>query len=142
MMRAAAGGEAHFGPEIARRFSGFFSAPRRAAPLEAFPELTAREAEILDLVARGMSNADIARRLYLSQKTVRNHTSNIILKLQVARQGAGHRAGPRGRSGPQQDLTPRWGPSARRGRQLGDPSISRTSSGRRVRCRRSGPRSP
>jgi DNA-binding NarL/FixJ family response regulator len=84
VMRAAAGGEAHFGPEIAGRFSGFFSAPRPAAPLEAFPELTAREAEVLDLVARGMSNADIARRLYLSQKTVRNHISHIFLKLQVA----------------------------------------------------------
>ena len=81
---AVAEGEAHFGPEIARRLMGFFSAPKPAAPSEAFPELTAREAELLDLIARGLNNAEIAKRLYVSQKTVRNHVSNIFLKLQVA----------------------------------------------------------
>jgi DNA-binding NarL/FixJ family response regulator len=84
VVAAVAGGEAHFGPEIARRLMGFFSAPKPAAPSEAFPELTAREAEVLDLIARGLNNQDIARRLYLSPKTVRNHISNIFLKLQVA----------------------------------------------------------
>ena len=63
---------------------GFFSAPKPAAPLEAFPELTAREADILDLIAQGCNNAEIARRLYLSPKTVRNHVSSVFLKLQVA----------------------------------------------------------
>ena len=62
----------------------FFSAPKPAAPSEAFPELTAREAELLDLIARGLNNTEIAKRLYVSQKTVRNHVSNIFLKLQVA----------------------------------------------------------
>ena len=81
---AVAEGEAHFGPEIARRLMGFFSAPKPAAPSEAFPELTAREAELLDLIARGLNNTEIAKRLYVSQKTVRNHVSNIFLKLQVA----------------------------------------------------------
>ena len=81
---AVAEGEAHFGPEIARRLMAFFSAPKPAAPSEAFPELTAREAEVLDLIAQGWNNTEIARRLYLSQKTVRNHVSNIFLKLQVA----------------------------------------------------------
>src|SRR3712207_3920565 len=84
VVAAVAEGEAHFGPEIARRLMGFFSAPKPAAPSEAFPELTAREAEILDLIAQGCNNAEIARRLYLSQKTVRNHVSNVFLKLQVA----------------------------------------------------------
>jgi len=84
VVAAVAGGEAHFGPEIARRLMGFFSAPKPAAPSEAFPELTAREAEVLDLIAQGLNNQDIARRLYLSPKTVRNHISNIFLKLQVA----------------------------------------------------------
>jgi DNA-binding NarL/FixJ family response regulator len=84
VLRAVAEGEAHFGPEIARKIMGFFSAPKPAPPSEAFPELTAREAEILDLMARGMNNQEIARRLYLSQKTVRNHVSNVFLKLQVA----------------------------------------------------------
>jgi len=77
-------GEAHFGPEVADRIMGFFSAPRAVHPSEAFPDLTAREAEILDLIAHGMSNQEIARRLFLSAKTVRNHVSNIFLKLQVA----------------------------------------------------------
>jgi DNA-binding NarL/FixJ family response regulator len=81
---AVAEGEAHFGPEIARRLMGFFSAPKPAAPSEAFPELTAREAELLDLIARGLNNTEIAKRLYVSQKTVRNYVSNIFLKLQVA----------------------------------------------------------
>jgi DNA-binding NarL/FixJ family response regulator len=62
---------------------GFFSA-RNVSPTEAFPELTAREAEVLDLLARGTSNQEIARRLHLSAKTVRNHVSNVFLKLQVA----------------------------------------------------------
>jgi DNA-binding NarL/FixJ family response regulator len=84
VVAAVAGGEAHFGPEIARRLMGFFSAPKPAAPSEAFPELTAREAEVLDLIAQGLNNQDIARRLYLSPKTVRNHISNIFLKLHVA----------------------------------------------------------
>ena len=81
---AVAEGEAHFGPEIARRLMAYFSAPKPAAPSEAFPELTAREAELLDLIARGLNNAEIAKRLYVSQKTVRNHVSHIFLKLQVA----------------------------------------------------------
>jgi DNA-binding NarL/FixJ family response regulator len=48
-----------------------------------FPELTAREREILDLVARGRSNAEIAEQLVLSTKTVRNHVSSIFTKIQV-----------------------------------------------------------
>jgi DNA-binding NarL/FixJ family response regulator len=81
---AVAAGEAHFGPEIAKRLMGFFSAPRPAPPSEAVPELTAREVEVLDLIARGRSNTEIAGRLYVSPKTVRNHISNIFTKLQVA----------------------------------------------------------
>jgi DNA-binding NarL/FixJ family response regulator len=84
VVRAVAAGEAHFGPEIARRLMGFFSAPKPAPPLEAFPELTAREVEVLDLIARGRGNAEIARQLYVSPKTVRNHISNIFTKLQIA----------------------------------------------------------
>ena len=80
---AVAGGEAHFGPEIARRLMGFFSAPK-PAPAEAFPELTAREREVLDLMAQGLGNTEIAPRLYVSEKTVRNHVSNVFLKLGVA----------------------------------------------------------
>ena len=84
VIRAVAAGDAHFGPEIARRLMGFFATPRPAAPTEAFPELTAREREVLDLIAAGHNNREIAKSLYLSPKTVRNHISNIFTKLQVA----------------------------------------------------------
>jgi DNA-binding NarL/FixJ family response regulator len=83
VVRAVAEGEAHFGPDIARRLMSYFSDPK-PAPTVAFPELTAREGEVLDLIARGMSNQEIAKQLYVSQKTVRNHVSNVFLKLQVA----------------------------------------------------------
>lgn len=84
VVRAVARGEAHFGPEVAKRLMSFFSAPRPAATSEAFPELTAREREVLNLIAGGRSNAEITRQLFLSPKTVRNHISNIFTKLRVA----------------------------------------------------------
>ncbi len=84
VLRAVAGGEAHFGPEIARRLMSFFSEPSPASAQDIFPELSAREVEILDLIAQGHSNAKIAARLYLSPKTVGNHISHIFTKLQVA----------------------------------------------------------
>jgi DNA-binding NarL/FixJ family response regulator len=84
VLRAVADGEAHFGPEIARRFVDFFSAPKPSSPAEAFPELTSREREILDLIAQGHSNAKIAARLFVSPKTVGNHISHIFTKLRVA----------------------------------------------------------
>ena len=82
-IRAVAGGEAIFSPGIAQRMVSFFSqAP--ATPQRAFPELTAREEELLSLIAQGRTNQEIAKELFLSLKTVRNHVSNIFLKLQVA----------------------------------------------------------
>jgi DNA-binding NarL/FixJ family response regulator len=84
VVRAVAGGEAYFGPEIARRLMDFFSAPKVASTEEAFSELTSREREILDLIARGHTNAKIAARLFVSPNTVRNHISHIFAKLQVA----------------------------------------------------------
>jgi DNA-binding NarL/FixJ family response regulator len=78
----AAGG-AVFGAGLARRIAEFFAAAP-AGPAEAFPQLTAREREVLDLVAAGRSNAQIAATLYLSPKTVRNNVSNVLTKLQVA----------------------------------------------------------
>ncbi len=83
-IRAVASGEAVFGPGVAERIIGYFSAPRAAAPQRAFPELTEREEEVLSLVAQGKSNQEIARQLFVSLKTVRNHVSNILVKLQVA----------------------------------------------------------
>jgi DNA-binding NarL/FixJ family response regulator len=84
VVRAVAGGEAHFGPEIARRLVDFFSTPKPSSPEEALPELTARERDILDLIAQGHTNAVIAARLFVSPHTVRNHITHIFAKLQVA----------------------------------------------------------
>jgi DNA-binding NarL/FixJ family response regulator len=84
VVRAVAAGEAHFGPEIAKRLMDFFSAPKPISPTEAFPELSSREVEILDLIAQGHTNAKIAARLFVSPKTVGNHISHIFTKLQVA----------------------------------------------------------
>jgi DNA-binding NarL/FixJ family response regulator len=83
-IRAVASGEAVFGAGVAERIIGFLSGPRPATPRRAFPELTEREEEVLSLVAQGKSNQEIASRLFVSLKTVRNHVSNILLKLQVA----------------------------------------------------------
>jgi DNA-binding NarL/FixJ family response regulator len=85
-IRGVASGEAIFGPAVARRLVAFFAA-RPAVESSVFPELTLREREILEMIARGLSNPDITRRLGLSPKTVRNHVSNIFSKLQVADRG-------------------------------------------------------
>ncbi|MDP9485528.1 MAG: response regulator transcription factor [Actinomycetota bacterium] len=83
-IRAVASGEAVFGPGVAERIMAFFSASKLAGPQRAFPELTEREEEVLSLIAQGKSNEEIAKGLFLSLKTVRNHASNIFVKLQVA----------------------------------------------------------
>lgn len=74
--------QAVYGPAIADRILAYFSRVPRSAT--AFPQLTEREVEVLRLVAGGLNNAEIARRLALSTKTVRNHVSNIYAKLHVA----------------------------------------------------------
>ncbi|MCW5852986.1 MAG: response regulator transcription factor [Anaerolineae bacterium] len=82
-IRAVASGEAIFGPSIARRLIGFFAHSQSFAPPQVFPELTDREREILTLIAQGYKNTEIADRLYLSHKTIRNNVSNIFSKLHV-----------------------------------------------------------
>jgi DNA-binding NarL/FixJ family response regulator len=86
-IRAGAAGEAIFGPAIAARVLAHFSSGdgSRAA---AFPSLTEREREVLDLIASGKGNAAIAHELVISLKTVRNHVSNIFNKLQVPHRSA------------------------------------------------------
>jgi DNA-binding NarL/FixJ family response regulator len=83
-IRAVANGEAILGPVIAVRLQSFLTAPPTADPNDAFPQLTERELEVLGLLADRMTNAEIAAKLFLSQKTVRNYVSGILAKLQVA----------------------------------------------------------
>jgi DNA-binding NarL/FixJ family response regulator len=83
-VRAAARSEAVFGPRIADRVLAFFASSRARSTVVPFPELTDREREVLDLVAHGLSNAAIATRLFLSEKTVRNRVSDVLTKLHAA----------------------------------------------------------
>jgi len=83
-VRAVAAGELVFGQDVAAQVLAFFAAPRGVRQPAAFPELTDRETEVLGLVAAGHNNPRIARELGLSEKTVRNHVSNIFAKLRVA----------------------------------------------------------
>lgn len=83
-VRAVAAGESIFSPGVATRLLEFFAGRHIGRGQEAFPQLTPREVEVLGLLAAGHPNATIAGRLLLSEKTVRNHVSNIFTKLQVA----------------------------------------------------------
>ncbi|UDF37169.1 UNVERIFIED_ORG: response regulator transcription factor [Shinella sp. XGS7] len=78
IMRAARG-EATLHPRVAVAMVRALSQPRGAAP----EGLSEREAEVLSLVADGLSNAQIAARLALAEKTVKNHVSNLLAKLQL-----------------------------------------------------------
>lgn len=81
-IRAVAAGEAIFGPGVAHRVLRLFAPPSAAA--QPFPELTARERDILDLLAAGLPNGTIAHWLGLAPKTVANNVSAIFTKLRVA----------------------------------------------------------
>jgi DNA-binding NarL/FixJ family response regulator len=79
-VQTVADGGVVFGPSVARRVMEHFSGKHASEP---FPDLTEREREILAMVAAGQNNAAIADRLRLAPKTVRNHISSILNKLQV-----------------------------------------------------------
>lgn len=81
-LRAVAAGDAVFGAPIAARMAKLFALSRQ--PHEEFSELTEREREVLRLLSRSRSNAQISRDLEISEKTVRNHVSNVLTKLQAA----------------------------------------------------------
>ncbi len=83
-VRAVASGDAVYGGSVARRIVAFYAGHDDQTPSErAFPDLTPREREVLELLATGCRNHEIARRLGLSEKTVRNHVSGVLGKLQV-----------------------------------------------------------
>jgi len=81
-IRRAARGEAVLHPRVARRVIQEIRGEE--AGLNPFAELTERELEVLRLIAEGLSNAEIAERLVISQKTVKDHVSNILSKLHLA----------------------------------------------------------
>ncbi len=88
VIRAVAEGQALFGPAIAARLMNYFrdlstqlASPHLETP---FPELSERELEVLKLISQGQNNQEIAQKLVLSPKTVRNHITSIFSKLQVA----------------------------------------------------------
>jgi DNA-binding NarL/FixJ family response regulator len=83
-LASVARGDAVFGPAVASRVLSYLTRPLSARDPVLFPELSEREREVLELIARGHSNSDIARRLVISPKTVRNHVSNVFTKLQVS----------------------------------------------------------
>ncbi len=83
-----AGGGTAFGPSVARRIVGFYLESTSRFVQGAFPQLTTREREVLDLLAAGRRNSAIAAALGLSDKTVRNHLSAILAKLQVSDRSA------------------------------------------------------
>ncbi|MET7700257.1 response regulator transcription factor [Streptomyces sp. NPDC005485] len=80
---AVASGDAVYGEAVARRIVAFFTGAHRDYAAQVFPELTEREREVLGLIATGCGNHEIARRLVLSEKTVRNHVSAVLFKLRV-----------------------------------------------------------
>ncbi|NPA26890.1 MAG: response regulator transcription factor [Chloroflexi bacterium] len=86
-VRRAARGEAVLHPRVAARLVQEIHAERKQAPsqaMSAFADLTERELEVLRLIAQGLSNAEIAARLYISERTVKSHVSNILSKLHLA----------------------------------------------------------
>jgi DNA-binding NarL/FixJ family response regulator len=82
-VRAAERDESLISPRIASRLVRRLREPADVEPSVTGDELTRREREVLDLLARGLDNSEIARALYLSQHTVKNHVSTILMKLQV-----------------------------------------------------------
>jgi DNA-binding NarL/FixJ family response regulator len=82
-IHTVANGEALLAPSVTRRLIAAFakaSPPATRRPV-GFEELTPREIEVLELVGRGLSNSEIASRLYVSKATVKTHMSRILLKL-------------------------------------------------------------
>jgi len=82
-IRSAAKGEAILSPKVASRLIGEWRDDRTEG-MQDYMQLTEREQEVLALIAEGLSNAEIAARLVISEKTVKSHVSNILSKLHLA----------------------------------------------------------
>src|SRR5687767_13568117 len=82
-IRTVAAGEALLSPTITKRVINQFTRIRRPSPPEAFEQLTDREQDVFRLVADGLSNAEIAEELYISETTVKTHITHILQKLDL-----------------------------------------------------------
>jgi DNA-binding NarL/FixJ family response regulator len=83
-VQSVAAGDAVYGGPVASRIVSFFAGrPAESPTARAFPDLTPREQDVLELLSTGCRNHEVARRLGMSEKTVRNHVSSVLLKLQV-----------------------------------------------------------
>ncbi|MFE3189182.1 response regulator [Nocardia sp. NPDC059240] len=80
-VRVVSGGDALLSPSVTKRLVEEFAAHAKPAPTTTFSELTDREREVMTLVAEGLTNAEIAERLYMSPATARTHVSRILVKL-------------------------------------------------------------
>ena len=82
-IRTVAAGDALLSPAVTKRVIKKFARPARREPPKGLDELTARELEILRLIAAGLSNAEIGGRLYISETTVKTHVTHILQKLDL-----------------------------------------------------------
>ncbi len=82
-VQSLAHGDALLSPDVTRRVIERFAGHSTPAPSPAVDELTPRELEVLELVARGMSNAEVASTLFLGEATVKTHVSKVLQKLSV-----------------------------------------------------------
>jgi DNA-binding NarL/FixJ family response regulator len=80
-VRVVAAGEALLAPSVTRRLIDAFAQARPRPRPDALRELTAREVDVLRLLAEGLSNAEIAARLVVSDETVKTHVSRVLMKL-------------------------------------------------------------
>jgi DNA-binding NarL/FixJ family response regulator len=82
-IRVIASGDAIIAPSVTRRLIAEFAERPQAGPVTGLEELTDRELDVIRLVARGLSNSEIAEDLYVSETTVKTHVSHILSKLQL-----------------------------------------------------------
>jgi DNA-binding NarL/FixJ family response regulator len=82
-IRVVAGGEALLSPAVTKRVIKQFTRMPRSQPPRQFSELTERELDVFRLIARGLSNAEIGRELFISDTTVKTHITHILMKLNL-----------------------------------------------------------
>jgi DNA-binding NarL/FixJ family response regulator len=82
-IRVVAGGEALLSPAVTKRVIKQFARTPRSQPPRQFSELTERELDVFRLIARGLSNAEIGRELFISDTTVKTHITHILMKLNL-----------------------------------------------------------